>query len=138
MEKYVSSSSQIMECIPSNAQIEHCQRHTTTANDFRWDDWVPQDRLKKFSDENQELAKSLKREMDALRNQNKPSVRTSLGTKRKGDGSARGSEERGLAPAGKKRGRDFETEKVRTPAVRASARLSLDRSVDPRSHLVCF
>jgi hypothetical protein len=109
---------------------------TINTDSCRWDDWVPQDRLRKFTEENQELARNLKREMDSLRNQNKPTARLSTGTKRKGDGSSRGSEERGLAPAGKKRGRDFETEKVRTPGARASARLR--KSSASCSNLVCF
>lgn len=78
----------------------------------RWDDWVPEDRLRKLTDENQELARSLKKEMDALAKQKatpKP-ISTNPTVKRK-DGSARGSEERGTGP-GKKRGRDFDTERV--------------------------
>jgi mortality factor 4-like protein 1 len=78
---------------------------------YSWDDWVPQDRLRKLTDENQELAKNLKKEMDVLRNQNRPAPKSIAG-KRRGDGSSRASEERGLAVSGKKRGRDFESERV--------------------------
>jgi len=83
-----------------------------------WDDWVSQDRLRKLTDENKELASNLKKDMDALRNRNaKPSVshkKKIPGT----DSSARGSEERhssaaaGVPPRGQKRNRDWETEKV--------------------------
>ncbi|KAG9804311.1 hypothetical protein KCU98_g22924, partial [Aureobasidium melanogenum] len=32
-----------------------------------WDDWVPQDRLRKYNDENLELSKNLRQEMNAQR-----------------------------------------------------------------------
>ena len=73
---------------------------------------MPQDRLRKLTDENQELARNLKKEMDALRNQKSSSSKPASIVKRKGDSSTRGSEERGFAGPGKKRGRDFETERV--------------------------
>jgi mortality factor 4-like protein 1 len=76
-----------------------------------WDHWVSQDRLKKWTEENQELAKSLKKEMESLRTP-KPPAKASTNVKRRGDNSVRYSEERGAAAAGKKRGRDFEVEKV--------------------------
>lgn len=69
--------------------------------------------MRKLNDENQELAKNLKKEMDAVRNQNRPAPKSITG-KRRGDGSTRGSEERGMAMSGKKRGRDFESERVST------------------------
>ncbi|KAK4988686.1 Esa1p-associated factor [Elasticomyces elasticus] len=81
-----------------------------------WDDWVPQDRLRKFSDENKELAAALKKEMDATR---KATAKSSISTatKKRGLGSdltgssARGSEDLPSAPAprqGTKRQRDYE------------------------------
>jgi len=80
----------------------------------RWDDWVPQDRLRKFTDENRELATTLRREAEsAFRQRNaKPAS-----SKRRGGSdrsSARGSEERQMSvPArGTKRGRENEIEKV--------------------------
>jgi hypothetical protein len=69
---------------------------------------VPQDRLRKLTEENQELARNLKKELEQLRNP-KP-VKPATSVKRKGDGSARGSEERIMGT--KKRGRDLDTERV--------------------------
>ena len=85
----------------------------------RWDDWVPQDRVRKLTDENKELAQNLKKEMDALRQRTAPKA-TATFTKKKAAGSdlssTRGSEERNSSvPAtgrGQKRGRDYEIEKV--------------------------
>lgn len=81
-----------------------------------WDDWVPQDRIRKFTEENKELAANLKAEMDRTLN---PPKTKAAAAKRKAAGSdlssARGSEER-LTPMtgrGQKRGRDYEIEKVR-------------------------
>jgi len=87
---------------------------------FRWDDWVPQDRLRKFTEENHELARNLKKEMDAQRRAAPKPASTS--TRRRPFGSdlnpassTRGSEERGsiaTAPPppsrGTKRGREYE------------------------------
>jgi len=83
----------------------------------RWDDWVSTDRIRKFTEENKELAQSLKREVDNTR---KPAPSKVTGNKKKAAGSdlssTRGSEERqSSAPAtgrGQKRGRDTEIEKV--------------------------
>ncbi|KAJ4368861.1 Esa1p-associated factor [Neocucurbitaria cava] len=78
-----------------------------------WDDWVPEDRLRKLSPENRELANNLRHEMlaqqRAARAQPPPS-------KKKAQGSARGSEERqtsvsAAAPRGQKRMRDNDLEK---------------------------
>ena len=82
-----------------------------------WDDWVPQDRLRKFTEENKELAQDLKREMDDSRARAAPK---STASKKKTAGSdlssARGSEERHsslpVTGRGSKRGRDNEIEKV--------------------------
>jgi mortality factor 4-like protein 1 len=80
-----------------------------------WDDWVPEDRLRKLSPENRELANNLRHEMlaaqRAARAQPQPS-------KKKPQGSTRGSEERqtsvAAAPRGQKRLRDHDLEKVST------------------------
>jgi mortality factor 4-like protein 1 len=77
-----------------------------------WDDWVPEDRLRKLSPENRELANNLRHEMlaaqRAARAQPAP-------VKKKAQGSARGSEERQMsataAPRGQKRVRDNDLEK---------------------------
>lgn len=89
-----------------------------------WDDWVPQDRLRKLTDENKQLAQDLKHESDAAHRQRAaPTKATPASTKKKAAGSdlssTRGSEERhSSVPAigrGQKRGRDFEIEKVGNP-----------------------
>ncbi|KAH6618991.1 mortality factor 4-like protein-like protein 1 [Boeremia exigua] len=80
-----------------------------------WDDWVPQDRLRKLNPENRELANSLRHEMlqaqRAARAQPPP-------VKKKAQGSTRGSEERqtsvSAAPRGQKRMRDQDLEKEET------------------------
>jgi hypothetical protein len=81
-----------------------------------WDDWVPQDRLRKFTEENLELAKNLKKEIDRVNQMSRSTGgRPTASTKsRKGPGSARPSEERSTPQqiAGKKRVRDADTERV--------------------------
>ena len=50
----------------------------------RWDDWVPQDRLRKLNDENKELAANLKKEMeDSLRANTNTKASASATSKRK-------------------------------------------------------
>ncbi|KAI9661540.1 MAG: Esa1p-associated factor [Trizodia sp. TS-e1964] len=102
-----------------------------------WDDWVPQDRLRKFTDENKELAANLRRDMDALRRPTpKAPAAVTASHKRKPAGSdfssARGSEERNSSvqasaqPRGQKRARDFETERQEESySVRPTVRLIL-------------
>lgn len=89
---------------------------TQADNHHSWDDWVPQSRLRKYSEENLELAKMLKRELDNQRTQTKPATdkRASIVKKQGRDSSARISENLSPAPqvAAKKRGRDNETERV--------------------------
>ncbi|KAK5047873.1 Esa1p-associated factor [Exophiala bonariae] len=103
----------------------------TSASEYRvhykgwkntWDDWVPQDRLRKLTDDNRELAANLRRELLAQNAQSaqKP-VAKPMGKTRRGQdsemGSGRGSEERTSSiPAGGGRGskrvRDNDIEKV--------------------------
>ncbi|KAF2404941.1 MRG-domain-containing protein [Trichodelitschia bisporula] len=73
-----------------------------------WDDWVAEDRLRQFNDENQALARQLKKDMDAARDAARKSHAKKKGT------STRDSEDRNssVPAAGKKRGRDFEIEKL--------------------------
>jgi hypothetical protein len=85
-----------------------------------WDDWVTQERIRKFTEENKELAANLKAEMEKLHNP--PKLKAAL-AKKKAAGSdlssTRGSEER-LTPVtgrGQKRGRDYEIEKVRARSI---------------------
>ena len=82
-----------------------------------WDDWVPQERLRKLTEENKELASNLKKDMDAQRRATtgKP-LPTSVKKRAYGSdltgSSARGSEDRSSAvpqaPRGTKRGREIE------------------------------
>ncbi|OJD31783.1 histone acetylase complex subunit [Diplodia corticola] len=83
-----------------------------------WDDWVPQDRLRKLNDENRELANNLKKELEAMRRGSQAQKTAATSHKKKPEaGSARGSEGRetpvaSTSLAGRKRGRDFEVERV--------------------------
>ncbi|KAJ9639696.1 Esa1p-associated factor [Knufia peltigerae] len=98
----------------------------TSAHEYRvhykgwkntWDDWVPQDRLRKLTDDNRELAANLRREATAAVTKAPPK---STGKTRRGQGSefgsGRGSEERtSSVPAGgrgTKRARDNDIEKM--------------------------
>lgn len=86
-----------------------------------WDDWVPQDRVRKFTDENKELAAQLHNQMKLLQQKAPKSVGKGQG-KRGANGSdfssARGSEERtgsvAAAPGrgGPRRNRDYDLEHV--------------------------
>ncbi|PKX92705.1 MRG family protein [Aspergillus novofumigatus IBT 16806] len=89
-----------------------------------WDDWVPQDRLRKFTDENRELATTLRREAEAAFRQK--STKTTLKRKAGSDrGSARDSEERQTSVPGRatKRARDNEIEKEEHFYTRPSVRI---------------
>jgi mortality factor 4-like protein 1 len=85
-----------------------------------WDDWVPQDRLRKLTDDNRELAANLKRDLvqpQPTRTSTKPASSSRRGKGQGSDlGSGRGSEERhSSVPAGgrgTKRGKDNDVEKV--------------------------
>lgn len=79
-----------------------------------WDDWVPQDRVRKFTDENKELASQLHAQMKV--HMQKGSKPVKKGPKANGSdfSSARGSEERTGATTttgrGPRRQRDFDLE----------------------------
>ncbi|KAL9089082.1 MAG: hypothetical protein Q9165_005895 [Trypethelium subeluteriae] len=91
-----------------------------------WDDWVPQDRLRKLNDENKELAANLKNAMEANRAQSRPSKSGPPSHKKKLPsevGSMRGSEERATAARGQKRGRDFDLEKEEAAERRPTVRI---------------
>jgi len=90
-----------------------------TDNLGSWDDWVSQERIRKLTDENKELAANLRKDMDAQRRatSGKPSIASA--TKKRGLGSdapgssARGSEDRSSVappppPRGTKRAREIE------------------------------
>lgn len=98
-----------------------------------WDDWVPQDRVRKFTDENKDLASQLLAQFKMLQS-GKASKQTKKGTGARAAGSdvgsARGSEERtaGATTAsgrGPRRARDFDLEQV-------------SRLVLSLSHFRCF
>ncbi|KAK0639365.1 chromo domain-like protein [Cercophora newfieldiana] len=87
-----------------------------------WDDWVPQDRVRKFTDENKELAAQLRAQSNTLKAAKQPAKKLQ-GTGRGAGGSdmssARGSEERTAAGGavtqsgrGPRRARDFDLENV--------------------------
>ncbi|KAB2573141.1 Chromatin modification-related protein eaf3 [Lasiodiplodia theobromae] len=96
-----------------------------------WDDWVPQDRLRKLNDENRELANNLKKELEAMRRGSQAQKSASTSHKKKTEaGSARGSEGRetpvaSTSLAGRKRGRDFEVEREETFRTRPAIRLHM-------------
>ncbi|CCU83247.1 histone acetylase complex subunit, partial [Blumeria hordei DH14] len=91
-----------------------------------WDDWVPQDRVRKFTDENKELAAQLHNQMKSVKATNQKSTSSRQGKKPSsgrgatniGDiSSARGSEERHAGTAmqsarGPRRQRDYDVETV--------------------------
>ncbi|KAK6225368.1 histone acetylase complex subunit [Colletotrichum tabaci] len=78
-----------------------------------WDDWVSIDRIRKFTEENKELASTLHAQMKDLRQKNSAKA-PKKGLRVNGPDSARGSEERTAAVAasgrGPRRARDFDLE----------------------------
>ena len=85
----------------------------STDTKHSWDDWVPQDRLRKLTPENRELANNLRHEMLQAQRAARAAPPP---VKKKAQGSTRGSEERqtsvSAAPRGQKRMRDQDLEKV--------------------------
>ncbi|KAI3540259.1 hypothetical protein CSPX01_08448 [Colletotrichum filicis] len=92
-----------------------------------WDDWVSIDRIRKFTEENKELASQLHAQMKDLRQKSsaKPPKKGNLRVN--GTDSARGSEERtaGVAATGRgpRRARDFDLEQMSSPAWDSFARV---------------
>ncbi|TLD25255.1 hypothetical protein PspLS_05996 [Pyricularia sp. CBS 133598] len=95
-----------------------------------WDDWVRQDRLRKFNDENKELAHTLRENVKALQAQAKGGAsarsaalkKVAVTGQRTGIDSSRGSEERTAQQAtssgrGSKRQRDHDLEESNTKKV---------------------
>ncbi|KAK1596626.1 MRG-domain-containing protein [Colletotrichum navitas] len=80
-----------------------------------WDDWVSIDRIRKFTEENKELASTLHAQMKDLRQKNSAKA-PKKGLRVNGTDSARGSEERtsGVAANGRgpRRARDFDLEQT--------------------------
>ncbi|KAH7122211.1 MRG-domain-containing protein [Dendryphion nanum] len=92
-----------------------------------WDDWVPEDRLRKLTPENRDLANALRHEMLAAQRAARavPTV-----TKKKPQGSTRDSEERqtsvtATGPRGQKRMRDQDLEKEEAFQSRRSIRIPM-------------
>ncbi|KAH8697685.1 histone acetylase complex subunit MRG15-2 [Talaromyces proteolyticus] len=100
--------------------------HALTSIIHSWDDWVPQERLRKFTEENRELAAQIRREISA-QSWAKANPNSKLTKRRGGSDSGRGSEERqSSVPAkGNKRGRDNEIEKEDQFHSRPSIRIML-------------
>lgn len=86
----------------------------------QWDDWVPQDRVRKFTEENKQLATQLNNQMKLLQ-QAKNKTAAKKGRANGSDfSSARGSEERHVTAQGRgaggagRRTRDYDLEVVST------------------------
>lgn len=81
-----------------------------------WDDWVPQDRVRKFNDENRELASQLREQIKALQQKSSKQVKKAAKANGSDFSSARGSEERTAGTTtttrGPRRARDYELETV--------------------------
>ncbi|KUI62091.1 Chromatin modification-related protein eaf3 [Cytospora mali] len=79
-----------------------------------WDDWVPQDRIRKLNDENRELASQLNQQARASLQKSSKQTGKKINLKNGSDfSSARGSEERtgaAVPMTGRSRKRDFELE----------------------------
>ncbi|KAL8397324.1 hypothetical protein RB594_004156 [Gaeumannomyces avenae] len=107
-----------------------------------WDDWVPQDRVRKFNDENKELASQLREQMKSQQKGSKAAA--SAGAKRAARGAAgaaaanggsdfsslRGSEERTAAHTtssgrGPRRARDYDLEQEENFQNRPSIKLAM-------------
>ncbi|KAJ5138792.1 uncharacterized protein N7515_003640 [Penicillium bovifimosum] len=90
-----------------------------------WDDWVPEDRLRKLNDVNRELANNLRREAEAsfrLKNA-KPTGKKRAASDRD---DVRDSEERGSVPGrATKRAREMDIEKEETYLMRPSVRIMM-------------
>lgn len=105
---------------------------------YSWDDWVPQDRVRKFTEENKQLAAQLHEQMKALQGKPAPSASKSAKSKGRANGSdfssARGSEERGSMAAqgggrAPRRLRDYDLEQVCEFSVFALFTVSTDTFV---------
>ena len=79
-----------------------------TNGTYRWDDWVPQDRLRKLSEDNLQLAKDLRKEMTNMHQEKKAAAKKPSKAARE---STRTTSSPAPQPASKKRNRDQDTEK---------------------------
>jgi len=87
---------------PAKAETKH------TNGTYRWDDWVPQDRLRKLTEDNLQLAKDLRKEMTNVHQEKKAAAKKPSKAARE---STRATSSPAPQPATKKRNRDQETEK---------------------------
>ncbi|KAF2658367.1 NuA4 histone acetyltransferase complex, Eaf3/MRG15 subunit [Lophiostoma macrostomum CBS 122681] len=92
-----------------------------------WDDWVPEDRLRKLTQENRDLANSLRHEMLAAQ---RAARAPPVATKKKPQGSTRGSEEpqpavAAVGPRGTKRLRDHDLEKEEVFQAKRAVRIPM-------------
>ena len=108
----------LLICVTSLLQGQRKLTHVTYNS---WDDWVPQDRVRKYSEENKELAAQLHVQMKTLQQKQTSSAKAAKkGGRANGSdfSSARGSEERNLSTAaqggrgGQRKNRDYELETV--------------------------
>ncbi|RAL61518.1 hypothetical protein DID88_009557 [Monilinia fructigena] len=104
-----------------HSSFSYFQSWTSSEGMAQWDDWVPQDRVMKFTEDNKELAAQLHQEMKKMVQKPKSATTTvgkKLGGNRNGSefGSGRGSEERHASVAaqggrgGPRRNRDYDLE----------------------------
>ena len=106
----------------AKAPFRQSRRILTSIANPQWDDWVPQDRVRKFTEENKELAAQLHHQLKAIRQPalGKPGKFGGKGGRANGSdfSSARGSEERHASVAaqsgrgGPRRNRDYDLEQV--------------------------
>jgi mortality factor 4-like protein 1 len=85
--------------------------------DNRWDDWVGQDRIRKLTEENRQLAHQLHEQMKALQARPQPKSAKKKAANGSDLSSARGSEERTSANpqpgrGAQRRNRDYDLEPV--------------------------
>lgn len=93
-----------------------------------WDDWVPQDRIRKLNSENRELASQLNQQARSSMQKSSKQPGKKLNLKNGSDfSSARGSEERtgaAVMMTGRGRKRDFELEQVSATPLLAPSLIS--------------
>ncbi|KAI9644267.1 Esa1p-associated factor [Ciborinia camelliae] len=134
--------SRVRTIAEADVNLRQSERGEEKSNDNvtnRWDDWVPQDRVMKFNEENKELAAQLHQEMK--KTNQKPKSAISAGGKKLGGnrtngsdfGSGRGSEERHASVAaqggggrgGPRRNRDYDLEQFLGSSLAAFGKSSL-------------
>jgi hypothetical protein len=114
------TSISFLSCQPFETMDSHLHISKNLPNHMtqQWDDWVPQDRVRKFTDENKELAAQLQNQMKVLQQKAPKSGKKKGGANGSDFSSARGSEERTTSAAaqsgrgGQRRARDYENENV--------------------------